>query len=447
MSKFSFIHAADLHLGSSLKISNREFLAEDKEIFASANYDAFARLVDSALEKKVDFLLLAGDIYDSDERSIKANRVFKEECQRLDEAGIEVYLIAGNHDPIENKKELFKLPDNVVEFSAKQAEDYEILDGNNQSLARIFGQSYQNKFESEKLHKHYQPQYTNNFNIALLHTELNPDEKKYVPATKVELEENPGIDYWALGHIHQCKIIKESNPVIAYSGSLQGRDFGERELKGALLVEVDNAYQPSYSFIPTSKAIFKNIEINLNQLEDEPENITELQKVIIDKAEELSEQLPEPPEDLATYDDYFKKYFSGYIVRWVIKGRVEIHDTIAQQPQEVANELRNLLNRREFFSNEVWTAEIKFRTRAQLPDLEELKEEREVAAEIAEVFSAVRDDSELKSILQDELGDIWGASLDHEDFDSRKFQLTEEAYQDILEETKNLITARITDEE
>ncbi len=447
MSKFSFIHAADLHLGSSLKISNRDFIDEDKEIFASANYDAFSRLVDCALEKEVDFLLLAGDIYDSEERSIKANRFFKEQCEKLDEAGIGVYLIAGNHDPLEKKKELFELPDNLVEFSAKQAESYEVLDENNQSLARIFGQSYQNKFETEKLYNHYQPQYTNNFNIALLHTGLNPDGKKYVPASKVELTDNPGIDYWALGHIHQCQIIEESNPVIAYSGNLQGRDFGETGLKGALLVEVDSAYQPSYSFIPTSKVILKKIEIDLNQLDNLPQNMTELKKVIIDKAEELSEELPGTPEDLASYDNYFKKYFSGYLLRWVIKGRAEIHETIAQQPQEVANELQNLLNQREFLPNKVWTAEIKFRTRAQLPNLDELKEEREVAAEIAEVFNEVRNDSELKSMLQDELGDIWGASLDHEDFDSRKFQLTDEAYQGILEETKNLIIAKIMDEE
>jgi len=447
VSKFSFIHAADLHLGSSLKISNREFLAEEKEIFATANYDAFARLVDLALEKEVDFLLLIGDTYDSEERSVRANRFFKEECQRLDEAGIGVYLIAGNHDPLAKKKELFKLPDNVVEFSAKEVEDYEVLDENNQSLARVFGQSYQNKFEAEKLHKDYQAQYTNNYNIALLHTGLNPDGKKYLPASKSELKENPGIDYWALGHLHQCQIIEESNPVIAYSGNLQGRDFGERELKGALLVEVDTAYQPTYSFIPTSKVIFKEIEIDLNQLEEIPKNISKLEDVIIDKAERLSDQLPDPPEGLASYDNYFKHYFSGYIVRWVIKGRAEIHETIKQQSQEVASELKNLLNQIDFFPNNIWTTEIKFRTRARMPDLEELKEEREVVAEIAEVFSAVSNDSKLKEMLQNELGDIWGASLDHEDVDNQKFRLTADAYQDILSEAKNLITAKIMGEE
>ncbi len=447
MSKFSFIHTADLHLGSSLKISNKNFTAETKKLFSRANYDAFARLVDCALEKEVDFLLLAGDVYDCEERSIKANRFFKEQCQRLAEAGIKVYLIAGNHDPLGKKRELFNLPDNLIEFSAQQVENYEVLGDDDQVLARVFGQSYQNKFEAEPIYKNYQPQISDKFNIALLHTQLESDNKKYVPVSKTKLMENADINYWALGHIHQYQIVEKNNPAIVYPGNLQGRDFGEKGIKGAVLVEVDSQNQLSYNFIPTSKIVFKEIELDLNQLEEKIENITQLKDIIVNKAEQLSKQLAKSSQNLINYEKDFSKYFSGYVLRWVVKGSGEIHNTIAQQPQAVAAELKSLLSQSQFSPYNIWTAEVKFLTRAQLPSLEELAEDRPVAAEIARVFSDAKNNPELKMMLQDELGDIWGASLDHEDFDRRKFKLDEQSYDDALEATKNLIVARIMNEE
>ncbi|MFP4017003.1 MAG: metallophosphoesterase, partial [Halanaerobiales bacterium] len=82
MKKLRFIHAADIHLGSALSVGGEynELIADHID---NAIYNTFKRIFDQALEKEVDFVILAGDIYDQENRSVKANKVFNDQCLRL----------------------------------------------------------------------------------------------------------------------------------------------------------------------------------------------------------------------------------------------------------------------------------------------------------------------------------------------------------------------------
>ena len=94
-----FIHAADLHLDSpfiGLK-SLPEFIWN--AIYLST-FSALTKIVDSAITNQVDFICLVGDIYDTDERSVKAQAYLRNEMERLNSMNIPVYLLHGNHDYI-----------------------------------------------------------------------------------------------------------------------------------------------------------------------------------------------------------------------------------------------------------------------------------------------------------------------------------------------------------
>src|SRR5271166_6576780 len=93
----SFIHAADIHLDSPLKGLERYENAPVERI-RWATRRALTRLIDLAIDKCVDFVLIAGDLYDGDWRDYSTLQHLKRELGRLRDQRIPVILIAGNHD-------------------------------------------------------------------------------------------------------------------------------------------------------------------------------------------------------------------------------------------------------------------------------------------------------------------------------------------------------------
>jgi len=77
----SFLHTADLHLGSQLK-TQHQGSSQSSDVLDSAVYAAVERLFDVALEEDVDFVIVAGDLYDEDSRSVKANAFLSDQFER-----------------------------------------------------------------------------------------------------------------------------------------------------------------------------------------------------------------------------------------------------------------------------------------------------------------------------------------------------------------------------
>ncbi len=92
-----FIHASDLHLDSPLRGLDR-YEGAPVERLRTATRAALERLVDRALDEPVDFLLLAGDLYDRDWQDFHTGLFFREQMARLNRADIRVFIVQGNHD-------------------------------------------------------------------------------------------------------------------------------------------------------------------------------------------------------------------------------------------------------------------------------------------------------------------------------------------------------------
>lgn len=265
MSSFKYIHSADLHLDSPF----RGLTQIPDHIYKSIQHSTFLaydRIIDYCIEYSVDFLLISGDIFDIEERSIKAEIYFSKGMERLNEQGINVYIIHGNHDPLNTVKTNFKWPKNVYCFSADKVEEFSFYK-ENEEVARIYGRSYPSKAFLENIVQDYIVRNTEIFNIGLLHTNVdgNKEHGSYAPTTLSELK-NTDIDYWALGHIHRGEILSDRLPLIVYSGTSQGRNIKETGYKGCLLVEVDNSSIKQTNWLKTSQVLWEQLTVDISEV-------------------------------------------------------------------------------------------------------------------------------------------------------------------------------------
>ena len=94
MTKLRFIHTADIHLGSFLHIGGETLPPAVEKAVETATLEGFSRVCDVAISHNVDFVVIAGDLYDSEARSVKAISYFINQCKKLEQANIDVFVIS-----------------------------------------------------------------------------------------------------------------------------------------------------------------------------------------------------------------------------------------------------------------------------------------------------------------------------------------------------------------
>ena len=246
---FRFLHAADLHLGSPLL----GLALKDEVIarrFAEASRRAFTSLVTQAIDERVAFVLIAGDIYDGEWRDTSTGLFFARELARLHRDAIPVYIIKGNHDAESVVTSAITLPDAVTVFSTKTAET-RLLE---ELRVAIHGRSFPTREVADNWALAYPEAKPGWFNIGLLHTSCDgrPGHASYAPCTLADMATR-GYDYWALGHVHEFEIVS-NDPFVVYPGNLQGRSVRECGPKGAVIVEVEDGRVTQLRRIVTDEA-------------------------------------------------------------------------------------------------------------------------------------------------------------------------------------------------
>ena len=229
-----FIHAADIHLDSPLR-GLEAYPGAPAERLRIATRQAFDRVVDLCLEERVDFLIVAGDLFDTDVKDFHAALAAAAQLRRLDQAQIPVYLILGNHDSREEMTRRVPWPGNVTLFDHRRPHTVR-----HPALpVALHGMSYPKREVTENLVPDYPAPVAGCINIGLLHTNAggNSQHAAYAPCSVEELVAK-GYDYWALGHVHDFALLHE-RPHVVYSGNTQGRHARESGSKGCLLVTID----------------------------------------------------------------------------------------------------------------------------------------------------------------------------------------------------------------
>ena len=235
MTSFRFIHTADIHLDSPLRgLAGQEGSAAER--IRAAPREAFDTLVGQAIREKVDFVVIAGDLYDGNWRDYRTGLFFVRQMGRLAAEGIPVFLLYGNHDAESQITRRLVLPANVQTFSSRLPETFAL----EELGVRLHGQSFPRRDVTDNLVPGYPQPVHGMFNIGVLHTALGGmgDHADYAPCALNDLV-NKGYDYWALGHVHQGRVLNE-RPHVVFPGNLQGRHIRETGPKSAYLVTVDD---------------------------------------------------------------------------------------------------------------------------------------------------------------------------------------------------------------
>lgn len=432
MGKFRFVHAADIHLGSFLHMDGMEVHPRLQELSRTAAYRALDQICHIAFQSKSRFLLLVGDIYDREARSVRANRYFVESCKRLQKQNIQVFITAGNHDPIKEYGELFQLPDNVHIFRADQPEMVLVKGEDGEPLAAVSGQSYGGSRENSPLHQHYPVSRDRIFRIAMLHTQLESPKSYYIPASLSDLTGHSGFDYWALGHIHQPRILNEANPVVAYPGTPQGRDFSEQGPRGCWLVEVDDVKGINMEYEVTSPVVYRNlfVDIGCSELRD-VDNLDQLEEYLISQAHKtIQEEINRHNSEVC---------LEGCIIRWEIAGRGRLHHYLSDDPQgceqEIIQALRDALSSQTPF---LWTDSVILRTSNPIDD--DMQSHNPLLQELMDqTILSLREDRELREKLISTLGQAWTTNMDYEDQDDESLPLDQHTFESIVEDAVRLI--------
>jgi predicted phosphodiesterase len=256
MTSFSFIHAADIHLDSPLS-GLSAYEGAPVELLRNAPRAAFSNLIDEAIRERVDFMVIAGDLYDGTWKDFNTGLFFSGEMGRLKREEISVFIAHGNHDAESELTKQLMLPDNVTVFSTRKAES-KLLE----PLGVVLhGQSFRDAKTEENLAVAYPPAVPDCFNIGVLHTavEGHAEHAPYAPCSLSDLTDK-GYDYWALGHVHEYKILSE-DPLVVFPGNLQGRHICETGPRGALVVTVENG-KPTVERLFVDTVRWHRIEID-----------------------------------------------------------------------------------------------------------------------------------------------------------------------------------------
>jgi DNA repair exonuclease SbcCD nuclease subunit len=335
MSGFSFIHAADLHLGSPLSgLATRD--AELARRLATAGRQAFEDLVTQAIERRVAFVVVAGDIYDGDWADNTIGLFFARQVARLDRAGIPTILVRGNHDAESVITRSITLPPSVHVFSASRAETLRL-----ESLrVAVHGRSFQARAVEENLSLTYPAALPGWFNLGVLHTSCtgHAAHETYAPCSVADLTAR-GYDYWALGHIHEYAELSR-DPWIVFPGNIQGRSVRECGAKGAVLVEVADGRVTGLSRVPLDRARFEQVTVDLSEASDTSAVLENVEAALRPLAEVAAQRL--------------------VLVRVHLAGTTPAHDALSADRDNVTAEIQAAAHR---LHEDIWLERLKIETR------------------------------------------------------------------------------------
>jgi DNA repair protein SbcD/Mre11 len=334
MSRFRFVHAADLHLGSPLSGLARAD-AEVARRFALATREAFSELVRRAIEIEAAFVVIAGDVYDGEWKDNGVGLFFARELARLDRAGIRVALLKGNHDADSVVTRTISLPETAREFPSRRPGTVRFDD----LKVALHGQSFADRVAADDLSRDYPVAEKGWFNIGALHTSCGgyAAHATYAPCS-VESLSLKGYDYWALGHVHEYEELSR-DPWIVFPGVLQGRSVRECGPKGAALVHVEDGRVTRVERLIVDRARWASLELDLSGLDDEAAALRRVEETVAPVAREAEGRL--------------------VALRLAFAGETRLHSVFARDPRRIADEAQAAAQR---VHADVWLEELKLRT-------------------------------------------------------------------------------------
>ena len=157
-------------------------------------------------------------------------------------------------------------------------------------LAHVYGVSYGTSKETKNLATEFPSKPKDPFSIAVLHTNVAGEtgHDSYAPCELADLVERK-FDYWALGHVHTRKTLREKGPVVHYPGNVQGLHRNEEGPRGVTLVEVASDRSVEISPVWTDTIRWHRRETSIDDLK----SVNDVMNMFAEISDEISGESPD----------------------------------------------------------------------------------------------------------------------------------------------------------
>lgn len=387
MPNFQFIHAADLHLGAPF-VGLHQNNPRMAQMADEATYAAFDTIIQLAIRQKVLLVLFAGDIYDAEYPNLKAQLRFRDGVQQLDQAGIASCVIRGNHDHGGSARAKLEFPDSYFEF-APGANEPHFISQDGIVVAAIYGYSYPQRAVTENILQHYAPrgEHQKYFRIGMLHGNVggNAEHDNYAPCSVAQLKEI-AMDYWALGHVHQSKVLSDA-PAIAYPGTPQGLSPRETGAHGCYLVTTQD-HHCTMEFVATDSLRWVDVEYDISETDSEEDLLRDLGD-LLSKQYETSRR--------------------AVIARIALTGRGHLYSSL--QTSDTLTEIQDYLQQQ--VTGDIFINRLQNVTQPDL-DIEKKRQENSILGDYLRLSHSINSDDELRQKVLLALSEV----ADHADVKS-----------------------------
>ena len=371
-----FIHAADIHLDSPLT-GLSAYADAPVDMLRTATRDAFTNLVAEAIEQQVDFMVIAGDLYDGAWKDHNTGIYFCKEMGRLKKAGIPVYLLFGNHDAESEMTKKLQLPDNVFTFDTRKPSTFQLEHLN----VALHGRSFREKETTENLVTGYPAPLPGMFNIGVLHTALegNAAHANYAPCNLDELHAK-GYRYWALGHVHDYQMWQGASTVV-FPGNLQGRHIRETGPRGAVVVSVNDLGVPEVERLFVDVLRWHHLEVDVAACNSLSEVVIAIGKALEGMVENSASTMPNA-------------------VRVTVTGKTAAHGDLFGLESQLRAEVLALAA--SIGAERLWIEKVKVNT-STADDGEAIRARVDALSDLQDLLEAAENDPDFLKGLQEDL--------------------------------------------
>ncbi|MHB9108999.1 MAG: metallophosphoesterase family protein [Armatimonadota bacterium] len=268
-SQVKILCTGDLHLGRT----SSKCLLDGEESAAHSTREAWARIVDCAVNLDVDLLLLSGDIADDGSNQYEAMGPFEAGIRRLADHGIPVFMVAGNHDARALPRLSGLFSGSALRLLGRGGRwEQACWPSEEAPQLCLAGWSFPvGKVNALPLEE-FPPRLRDDVPcIALAHADYRAGgSSEYAPVKPEALRAQAGVDLWLLGHLHFPEKL-DGSPIILNPGSPQALDPGEPGVHGPWLLEMRDGRICRVEQLPLSSVAYHALTLDVSGLGEEDE--------------------------------------------------------------------------------------------------------------------------------------------------------------------------------
>lgn len=307
---FRFLHAANLYLDHQLRGVGR--IPESlRETIEQATLSAWDRIVDAAISRQVDFVLLAGNSFDATDHSLTGQVALVAGLEKLGAHEIPVFIVPGIADPDMAWRLGLPLPENVTRFGGELSEpvilsrdgrkfctihhvmanirDLNSSDGNGLDELAVFAPQFGPNdagpfdialLESITNNAALPPELADSEHVAVQEALRGRQPKIVRPDYDPELVARCPIEYWALGEGLRRQAWRVGRGLAHTPGAPQGLSAADTGILGCTLVEVESDARVRESFIPTCRVRWEDVTLTLHPQSTRDAALSQLQNTL-----------------------------------------------------------------------------------------------------------------------------------------------------------------------